>query len=180
MSTAAQGPGTGGNTTIDRAEKQDRSELGIVALLVVLGLVVLYNASQLQTNIASTGSVGPKVVPYVVGVLLLVVAAFLAADVMRGVQGEPEGGEDVDLSTGADWKTVALLSVAFLSNAVLIERVGWPVSGAIMFFVAAYALGSRHLIRDVILSIAMSVGTWYLFVLALGINLPVGVLEGIL
>jgi putative tricarboxylic transport membrane protein len=178
MSSAMTSPDKGGVPGTE--QKQDRSELGIVALLVVLGVLVIYNASQLSTNIATTGPVGPKVVPYIVGGLLLVVAAMLAVDVLRGGHGEPEGGEDVDLSTGADWKTVALLAVAFLSNAVLIERVGWPVSGAIMFFVAAYALGSRHVIRDVILSVALSIGTWYLFVLTLGINLPVGLLDGIL
>lgn len=163
-----------------QAQKQDRSELGFVALLVLVGVVVLYNTSQLSTNIATTGPVGPKVVPYIVGGLLLVVAAMLAVDVLRGGRGDPEGGEDVDLSTGADWKTVAILSVAFLSNAVLIERVGWPVSGALLFFLAAYALGSRHVIRNAILSVAMSIGTWYLFVLTLGINLPVGLLDGVL
>jgi len=178
MSSATTSPDKGGAS--GTLQKRDLSELGIVALLAVLGVLVIYNASQLSTNIAATGPVGPKAVPYIVGGLLLVVSAMLAVDVLRGGHGEAQGGEDVDLSTGADWKTVALLSVAFLSNAVLIERVGWPVSGAIMFFLAAYSLGSRHVIRDVILSIALSIGTWYLFVLTLGINLPVGLLDGIL
>jgi putative tricarboxylic transport membrane protein len=75
---------------------------------------------------------------------------------------------------------VFLLAAAFLVNAALIEPLGWPVSGAVLFFGAAYALGSRHYVRDAVISVVLSVGSWYLFVLGLGIALPVGILKGIL
>ena len=87
---------------------------------------------------------------------------------LRGGHGEAEAGEDVDLGHGSDWKTVGLLAAAFVANILLIERLGWPVSGAVLFFGTAYALGSRHLIRNAIISIALSVGTWYLFDLGAG------------
>ena len=72
MSSTTTSPGAG--RAPGPARRQNRSEFGIVALLAVLGLLVVYDASRLSTNIASTGSVGPKVVPYVVGGLLLLVA----------------------------------------------------------------------------------------------------------
>jgi putative tricarboxylic transport membrane protein len=75
---------------------------------------------------------------------------------------------------------VLLLAGAFLANVVLIEPAGWPISGAVLFFGSAYALGSRHLIRDVIIAFALSFGTYYLFGQVLGIGLPAGVLGGIL
>ncbi len=49
----------------------------------------------------------PATVPLVVGGLLVVVAVFLAVDVLRGGRGEPEGGEDIELTGGSDWRTVA-------------------------------------------------------------------------
>jgi putative tricarboxylic transport membrane protein len=73
-----------------------------------------------------------------------------------------------------------MLAAAFVANALLIEPLGWPVSGAILFWGSAFALGSRHPVRDLVIAVVLSVGTWYLFVLGLGIALPVGVLEGIL
>ena len=112
--------------------------------------------------------------------LLLVVSVFLAVDVLRGGRGEPEGGEDVELGGGTDWRTVGLLAVAFLANALLIEPLGWPLSGAILFWGSAFALGSRHHVRNVVLAVVLGVGSWYLFVLGLGISLPVGILKGIL
>jgi putative tricarboxylic transport membrane protein len=157
-----------------------RAELGVAALLLLVGIVVLLDASTLETNISQRGPVGPKAVPFVVGALLVLVSGVLARDIWRGGRGEPEGGEDVDLSSGTDWKTVTLLAAAFLANLLLIERLGWPVSGAVLFAGAAAALGSRHYVRNAVIAVVMSVGTWYLFVLGLGINLPVGILKGIL
>jgi putative tricarboxylic transport membrane protein len=53
-------------------------------------------------------------------------------------------------------------------------------SGAILFWGAAFALGSRHYIRDAVIAFALSIGSWYLFALTLGIVLPPGILRGIL
>jgi len=157
-----------------------RSEIGVALLLLALGLLVIVDASRIPVTIGQRGPVGPAAVPVVVGVLLIVIAGFLALDVLRGGHGEAEGGEDVDLSHPSDWRTVVLLAGAFLANVVLIEPAGWPISGAVLFFGAAYALGSRKFVRDVIIALAMSVGSYYLFGQVLGIGLPAGVLEGIL
>jgi putative tricarboxylic transport membrane protein len=157
-----------------------RSELGVALFLFAIGVLVLVDAARLRAGLGQRGPVGPKAVPVLIGALLLVTAALLARDVLRGGRGEPEGGEDVDLSYGSDWRALLLLSAAFLVNVALIERVGWPVSGALLFFGCAYALGSRHFVRDPLIALALSIGTWYLFALGLGIGLPVGILKGIL
>ena len=149
-------------------------------LLLVLGGWALIDAQQLDATAGTSGPVGPKTVPVAVGILLIVTAVLLAIDILRGGRGEQEAGEDVDLSQGSDWKTLGLLVAAFVANILLIDRLGWPVSGAVLFFGTTFALGSRHLIRNAIISIALSVGTWYLFNLGLGIALPVGILKGIL
>ncbi|MEU4392967.1 tripartite tricarboxylate transporter TctB family protein [Kribbella sp. NPDC023855] len=162
------------------AVKQGRSELGVALLLLVLGAWALIDTSQLSVVEGGRGPVGPKTVPMAVGILLIVTAVLLAIDILRGGRGEQESGEDVDLGHGSDWKTLGLLVVAFVANILLIDRLGWPVSGAVLFFGTTFALGSRHLIRNAIISIALSVGTWYLFNLGLGIALPVGILKGIL
>ena len=74
-----------------------------------------------------------------------------------------------------------LLAGAFVANALLIERLGWPISGAVLFFGAAYALGSRHLDprrADRRRAVASAPGTCS--TLGLGIDLPGGLLKGIL
>jgi putative tricarboxylic transport membrane protein len=161
-------------------QEQGRSEYGVALFLGALGILVIVQALLLPESRIARGPVGPAVVPLVVGSLLVGVAAFLALDVFRGGRGEPEGGEDIELTGRSDWRTVAMLAAAFLANALLIESLGWPLSGAILFWGSAFALGSRHHVRDAIIAVVLGVGSWYLFVLGLGISLPVGILKGIL
>jgi putative tricarboxylic transport membrane protein len=161
-------------------QEEGRSELGVAVFLGAVGLLVVISAIMLPESRIARGPVGPAAVPIVVGTLLLIVSVFLAVDVLRGGRGEPEGGEDVELGGGTDWRTVGLLAVAFLANALLIEPLGWPLSGAILFWGSAFALGSRHHVRNVVIALVLGVGSWYLFVLGLGISLPVGILKGIL
>ena len=161
-------------------QEQGRSELGVALFLGALGILVIVQALLLPESRIARGPLGPGASPLVVGSLLGVVAGFPAVDVWRGGRGAPAGGADIELTGRSDWKTVAMLAAAFVANALLIEPLGWPISGAILFWGSAFALGSRHYLRDVVIALVLSVGSWYLFVLGLGTSLPVGILEGIL
>ena len=169
-------------TTEQHTEQKthNRSELGVAVLLLVLGGVVLFDASRIRSGVGQVGAVGPTAVPILVGILLIVCAVALAVDVLRGGRGEAEGGEDVDLSHPSDWRTLLLLVAAFLANVVLMEPVGWWLSGAVLFWGSAYALGSRRYVRDAAIAFALSFATYYIFAAGLGIGLPAGVLQGIL
>ena len=160
--------------------EQGRSEYGGALFRGALGLLVIVQALLLPESRIARGPVGPATIPIVVGGLLVVVSAFLALDVFRGGRGEPEGGEDVELTGSSDWRTVLMLAAAFVANALLIEPLGWPFSGAILFWGSAFALGSRHYVRDAVIALILSFGSWYLFAFGLDVILPVGILKGIL
>lgn len=157
-----------------------RSEFVVVAFLTVLGALVIVDAATMASTLTAQGPVGPKAVPFVVGGLLLVTAAALAVDVLRGGRGEAEAGEDIDLSTPPEWRTVLLLGAAFVANIALIDYVGFPISGAVLFWGSAYALGSRHWRRDPLIAVGLSVTTYLMFVYGLGVPLPAGPLAGVI
>ncbi|MFJ4264068.1 tripartite tricarboxylate transporter TctB family protein [Paenarthrobacter nicotinovorans] len=157
-----------------------RAELGVALLLGVVGVLVFLDANGLVTPYSKSDPVGPKTVPFIVAGILLVCAVMLAINVLRGGKGEAEEGEDVDLTHPADWKTILPLAGAFLLNILLIDWAGWVISGTILFWGSVLALGSRRYIRDGIISVALSLLTFYGFYLGLGIALPAGLLEGIL
>ncbi|MEU9518844.1 tripartite tricarboxylate transporter TctB family protein [Streptomyces sp. NPDC048224] len=159
---------------------REHSELGVCVLLLALGVLVLTDALTMDVDITQRGPVGPRTVPVVVGIGLLVIAALLAVDVLRGGRGEAEGGEDVDLSEPADWRTVLLLSGIFLGAAALIEPAGFPVAGALLFWGAAFALGSRRVDRDPLIAAVLSLITYVVFDKLLGVPLPGGPLMGVL
>jgi putative tricarboxylic transport membrane protein len=158
----------------------DRAQYGMCAALAVLGVLLLADAARIGHATSSNDPVGPRPVPIILGILLLVTAVLYAVDVYRGGVGSAEEGEDVDLSTGSDWKTLGLLAGFFILNAVLIEPLGWVISGTILFAGSAFALGNRHHVRGLAIGIALSLITFYAFAIGLGVNLPAGILQGIL
>ncbi|WP_052867527.1 tripartite tricarboxylate transporter TctB family protein [Streptomyces niger] len=180
MSTTGTDPTAPPRDSGLRALLRGRSELGVCLILLVLGVLVLTDAITMDTDITQRGPIGPTTVPIVVGVLLLVVAVLLAVDVLRGGRGEAEGGEDIDLTEPGDWRTVALLAGVFLANAVLIGPLGFPISGALLFWGSAYALGSRNLTRDPLIAAVLSLVTYVVFNNLLGVPLPGGPLMGVL
>ncbi|MFI6939727.1 tripartite tricarboxylate transporter TctB family protein [Streptomyces sp. NPDC050418] len=159
---------------------REHSELGVSVLLLALGVLVLSDALTMQVEIEQRGPIGPKTVPIVVGIGLLVIAVLLAVDVLRGGRGEAEGGEDIDLSEPADGRTVLLLAGVFLAFAVLIGPLGFPIAGALLFWGAAFALGSRRTDRDPLIAAVLSVVTYAVFNNLLGVPLPGGPLIGAL
>ncbi|HEY9333285.1 MAG TPA: tripartite tricarboxylate transporter TctB family protein [Kribbella sp.] len=162
------------------ARRPDRAQYGVCGFLAVVGALVIVDAARLQHIANSNDPIGPKPVPIVLGVLLLVVAALYAVDVARGGTGAAEEGEDVDVTSPVDWRTVLLLIAAFVVNLVLIDPLGWVISGTVLFWGSAFALGSRHHIRNLVIAVALALITFYAFAIGLGVNLPAGVLQGIL
>jgi putative tricarboxylic transport membrane protein len=157
-----------------------RSELGLALLLGAAGVVVLVDAAGLRAPYSQSDPVGPRTVPMIVGGLLLACALALTVNVLRGGHGEAEEGEDVDLTAPTEWRVLLPLAGVFLANVLLVDRLGWVLSGTLLFFGSAWVLGSRHPVRDVVISLALSLLTFYGFYLGLGIHLPAGLLEGVL
>ena len=158
--------------------ERDLAQLGLAAALGIVGLVTLVTTSRLEVGFADP--VGPKVFPYVIGTVMVVLAVALAVSALAGGRGEVEGGEDVDLEQSADWMTVARLAGVLVLTVVTVDFLGWAITGAVLFAGAAWALGSRTLLRDVIVGVVLAVGSWYGFHEGLGIPLTPGILDGIL
>ena len=155
------------------ARDRDYAEYGLCGFLALTGLVVLLDAARLSNNTTGVDPLGPKPVPLLVG-------GALAVAVARGSRGEAEAGEDIDLHSRADYKTVLLLIGVFLANILLIDLLGWVISGGLLFYGSAIVLGSRHFIRDLVIAAVLGLGTFYGFAIGLGVALPAGILQGIL
>lgn len=166
-------------TSIASAVK-GRSELGVAAALAVLAVVVGVDTANIRRTAVSSGVLGPQVVPTLIAIGLAIAAVALAIDVLRGGRGEPETGEDIDLAHGAHWPALIGLGALILATALLIEVLGFVVTMAAMFYGAALLLGSKRYVWALVVGVALSLATFYGFVLGLGIPLPAGILTGIL
>ncbi|CAM3770896.1 tripartite tricarboxylate transporter TctB family protein [Nocardioides zeicaulis] len=170
-------PGTPGDHDPALPDR-DLPQLGLAGALVVIGAYTFYDATTLQIGFGDP--VGPRVFPYVIGAVTVVLGVLLAIATMRGDVAEGEGGEDVDLRQPADWLTVLKLVGVLMVTVLTVSFLGWAISGAILFVGAAWSLGSRTLVRDVIVGLVLSVGSWYAFHEGLGVILPAGILDGVL
>jgi putative tricarboxylic transport membrane protein len=160
------------------ARPVDRAQYGLAAVLAVVGVYTLIDARGL--NVGFGDPVGPRAFPYIVGAGMVVLAVLLAAATARGDVGEGEAGEDIDLTSPADWVTVGKLVGILVLNLLLVNILGWAITGALLFAGCAWALGSRTLVRDLIVGAVLSVGSWYFFYSGLDVPLPPGILDGIL
>jgi putative tricarboxylic transport membrane protein len=163
--TAAEGAGS----------RLGYGELALSVLLLLLGAYLIIGGRSI-TIPGSSNTVGPRFFPYLVGGATVAVGAVLAIRILRGDQGPPEEGEDIDPDAKTSWRPVAIIAVAFLAHALLINVVGWPLAVTAMFGAVAWSLGARGIIRPLIAGGLTSVVIWVVFVKALGVVLPGGIL----
>ena len=166
--------------TVHEREKTtvDKAQYVLAAVLALVGIYTIVDARGLTVGFGDP--VGPRVFPYVIGSGMILLAVLLALATSRGDVAEGEAGEDIDLTSPPDWATVGKLVGVLVLNVLCVNLLGWPVTGALLFAGCAWALGSRTLLRDVIVGAVLSVGSWYFFYVGLDVPLPPGILDGIL
>jgi len=82
--------------------------------------------------------------------------------------------------TYSDWRTVGLMLGGVVAFVLLLEPLGWIISAAGLFWIVAYALGSRRIIFDIGVGLLFSSIIQLAFGGALGLSLPSGFVGGIL
>lgn len=159
-----------------------RFDVGGVVLalaVVVFGGLVVWQASEIRLTPAYA-KVGPRVIPYIVGGGLIVIGLWLAGQAVAGKAAAEAGdAEDADPTLPTDWRTVGLLAMALLAYLFLIERAGFVLASATLYVGAAAAMGSRRVMRDVVVGVVISVLLYVGFTMGLGLDLPEGVLAGL-
>ena len=144
--------------------------------LGVLGLGGFFAYGALQVNVTqSYARVGPRFFPFLVAAGLLVCGALLLAQALRGRAADPEGGEDVDADAPTDWRAVALVAAGLTGTALLMERLGFPVTAGLLFWAVAFAFGSRSPFAPVV-GLALASLVYLAFTRLLDLDLPAGVL----
>lgn len=145
--------------------------------VVALGVFTVLDARRINVPV-SANAVGPRVVPYAVGAALVVAGVAVLLGALRGRRGEPEGGEDIDLSAPTDWVTLAKLVAGFAAHVLLVDSIGWALAGALLFTAVAWALGGS-LVKALGIGVVLGFAVQAAFVSGLGVTLPVGPFGGI-
>jgi putative tricarboxylic transport membrane protein len=158
----------------------DKAQYIVCVVMAAVGAFLIYDALSLEAGFAKVDPVGPRLFPIGIGSILILLAIVLAVAIPRGSVGEADAGEDVDPTTPGDWRTVGLLVGLFVAVIVLVNPLGWAITGALLFAGASTVLGNHHYVRNIVIGAVLSVASFYAFYSGLGIPLPAGILEGIL
>jgi hypothetical protein len=77
-------------------------------------------------------------------------------------------------------RSIAMIGIGVLLNVVLAERAGFVIASAVLFWFVARAFDEGHPLRDACYAAGISVGAFLLFARVLQLQLPAGLLAGLL
>jgi len=164
---------------LNKLKKEAVGELAFAGSLLLLGIIVLIDTKNMVVPPGS-GSVGPQVFPTIIGIFIVAVSVFLAFEVLRGNYGQPEGTEFGEIETKTDFKTLGIVSASILTYPFLIERAGFVIASTVVFFGVGFAYGARKLIKNLVIAVIFALVVYLTFTKLLSVELPAGILKGML
>lgn len=154
----------------ERRRRPDWAALVIAAALLVLGVVVAWDASRLGTG-GAYARIGPQTIPYVIAFCLGGLAVWTAIEAIRGDFPEREQ---------QDLAPLVWIVGALIAQMVLIRFVGFSIATGVLFAMTARGFGARRLWLSLPVGIVLSGLIWLIFARGLALTLPAGPLEAAL
>jgi putative tricarboxylic transport membrane protein len=155
-----------------------KSELTFVGSLFLLGLLVFWDTWRTELP-AFNLTVSPKVFPYAIASLLMLLSALLFINVLRGDIAVPEGVEPGEPIQKTDFKTFGIVLGSILSFLLLIERAGFIIAASITFFGITVAFDNKKHGRAALFGTLFITVIYFSFTRFLHVQLPAGIFKGI-
>lgn len=142
--------------------------------LIVLAAIIAIDAARMRVPPAYS-AYGPQIFPYISAAALAACALFF---LWQTATGRPDAvAADTDRP---EWIGIVAISAGLLAQVVLIERIGFVLSTALLFFAVAWGFRSRRPLRDALVALVLSLVTYLVFTRLLDLQLPPGILQGFL
>jgi len=136
--------------------------------VLALGIFIAVETSRFEVG-PTHAAVGPRLFPFLIAAGLIIVGL---AVLWQGFFGHiaHEGGFELD------WLAVAFVSGGLIAQMLLLELLGWIIATTILFIAVARAFGSRRLLLDAAIGLALTGLAYIVFTAGLGLNLPTGLI----
>ena len=158
--------------------KGAKSELTFVGSLFVLGVIVFWDTYRVEQP-AFNLTVSPKVFPYAIAALLMVLSALLFIKIIRGDVAIPEGLEVGEEVKPSDFKTFGIVLASLFTFLLLIERAGFVIAASITFFGITVAFDNKKHGRAAIFGTIFITLIYFSFTRFLHVQLPAGIFKGL-
>jgi putative tricarboxylic transport membrane protein len=147
--------------------RPDWAALIIAAVLLILGIVVAWDASRLG-GAAQYARIGPQTVPYAIAICLAALAIWTAFESVRGDFPERDHQEAIP---------VLWIVAGLLLQLIAIRFIGFTIATGILFALVARGFGERRFWISIPFGIVLSLIVWIIFARGLSLTLPHGPLE---
>ncbi|AZI42973.1 tripartite tricarboxylate transporter TctB family protein [Deinococcus psychrotolerans] len=154
-------------------------DLLVAVALTALGIWLFFGTQRIADSGMNT-IVSPRVFPLIVSSGLTVLGLLLLVATLRGAKAEPAAEEDTDPDAPVNLAAAGIILGGFLIGALLLSPLGFVFGTALMYFSVAFAFGERRYLLLVAISLIVALITYLVFTRGLGLNLPPGILKGIL
>lgn len=159
--------------------KGAKSELAFAGSLFAIGFIVFVDTWRSQLP-AFNLTVSPKLFPYLISGYVMVQSLVLIVRIIMGDVAEPESMDGIEGSDKTDFKTFGLVLGSLLAFVLLIERAGFIIAAAVTFFGITVAFDNKKPGRAAIIGTIFVTTIYLLFTHFLRVQLPAGILKGIL
>ena len=149
----------------------------ILACTILIAIVYLY-ATTLIPTLAIGDPLGPKAFPRLLGIALLIAAAFFTAELWRGRHRKDERASEAPAEPMFEGRVLAVLAVVVVWTGayyLVFEPLGYVLATSIYLLPLMVWFNRGRWIMNVVSTIVFVLLTYYLFV-ALEVRLPAGVL----
>ncbi len=149
-----------------------RSEVWIALGIVALGAFLMIETTQIEVS-PSYARVGPRVFPWIVSTALVLLGLGLLREALQGAVWTEEGNEDAVFAPQPFlWMLGGLVIVV-----ATISFVGFPIAAMLLFAAASRGFGSRRVVLDLVVGLALGIVIYIGFHYGLGLTLPAGPIE---
>ncbi len=151
----------------DGGKQRDLPVVAIGVALLAVAAVVIWQGFQVRASFGSQ-TVGPQMMPFLVGAFLAVLGGLTVAAGLRGEAPSREADEPA---------AVAWIAGGLAAMLLLIKTAGFVPACAVLFAATARAFGSTRTLADLAVGAVIAAVIFVFFAKVLGLSLPSGFTE---
>lgn len=149
-----------------------RAGAGLWVGLGLVGLSVLAAVSTAGMKIAPSYSrVGPQVFPYAAALIIGALGLFFIIEALR--QSPDRLQPDTDRT---DFGALLAIAAGFVVFIATLTTLGFIIAATLLFTAVSYGFGSRRIIHDGLIGLALAATAFFIFTMLLDLQLPGGLL----
>ncbi len=140
----------------------------LAALVIIASTAYLFAAFLISEPGGQYAAVGPRAFPIAIGFGLVACSVWIG---MTGAVAREQRAQPT-----IDWRSASLSALVVLAYLGLFETAGFMLATVAFITLQSRVLGSRALVRDLVVSVVIAVSVYAVFQLLLGVRLPAGLL----